>query len=741
MLDLALGTTLHSFELMLAAFILGLAAGGWWIGKRGERSANAPWLAGVAQVLMGLCALASALAFGQSFRFVAWLMQVLPHTAPGYAWFNLGSAGMALLVMFPAAFFAGSTLPLFTMSLLRAGEGERVVGKVYAANTLGAIVGVFAVVHLLIPGIGLHLSLLLAAVLDIALGVVLLAAFGAARAQRDPLLAMLAALPVLVVALVFGRIDPLQAASGVYRTGLATLGNDPRIEYAVDGRTATVDVFSTFGDGILTITTNGKPDAGISTRFDAPPVPDEVTMIMAGALPLAMKEHPVDVAAIGWGSGLTTHTLLGSPRVRRMETIEIEPAMVDGARIFGERVARAYLDPRSVVAYDDARSYLSAGRRQYDVLVSEPSNPWVSGVASLFTGEFYGFSARHLKPGGLLVQWLQSYELSDRLQARMIAALLQHYRYVDAYLANDADLLLVASAQPLPALDPRRLAYAPLEQEVRRVSLGDATAFALRRLGGREVLTAYVRMHGGEEGHSDFHPIVALQAPRDRFTNEIARVLPLLPQIGLPVLDLVDGRRVPALRELDARDAASSLVQFQFSAALVCAALRDPAAVPELVHRRMSKQARAVQRLLALSAAPIARGDLPEWSRELSVVARYGPGALAAADDLDTWIEPGWLAPGQGAEVAAVMAAYRAAALRDAPAMREKAMAVLALDAGLAPELRHQMLLIAMAGAAGQRDRVAILRLDRRFGASMPDDDNLGRVRRFLVAWASPPAR
>jgi hypothetical protein len=73
--------------------------------------------------------------------------------------------------------------------------------------------------------------------------------------------------------------------------------------------------------------------------------------------------------------------------------------------------------------------------------------------------------------------------------------------------------------------------------------------------------------------------------------------------------------------------------------------------------------------------------------------------------------------------------------------MREKAMAVLALDAGLAPELRHQMLLIAMSGAAGQRDRGAILRLDRRFGASMPDDDNLGRVRRFLVAWASPPAR
>jgi hypothetical protein len=649
---------------------------------------------------------------------------------------------VALLVMFPAAFFAGSTLPLFTISLLRKGQGERAIGRVYAANTFGAIIGVFAVVHLLIPRLGLHLSLLLAALLDIVLGVVLLSLFGAARAERDKRIGLAVGVAMFAIALVFGRVDPLVASSGVYRTGYLIDPSEARVRFMADGKTATVSVLESTAGDITTIATNGKPDAGLAPSFTQPPLGDEVTMIMMAALPLSMHPHPSDVGAIGWGSGLTTHTVLGSGLVRRMETVEIEPAMYQGARRFEGRVWRAYHDPRSVVVFDDARTYFSAGQKQYDVLISEPSNPWVSGVASLFTDEFYGFARRHIKPGGIFVQWIQTYEFSDALQARIVASLLNRFPQVEVYLSNSTDLVFIATDKIPPRPDPGLLRYTPLDAELARVGIANSSALRLRRLGGREVLEAYVRMYGVQEGHSDFYPVVSLFAPKSRFMGETAGMLPLLAQNGMPVLDLLDGRVPLARSELDAHDNVSSLVGFENFAGLVTDAFTDPAALATL-HQRSPDEAGEIERLLAVSKAPIPDAQLPAWSADLAGLARYSLGALPSQELRASWIEPGWLGAGQGAEVQAVMAAYRAAALRDAAAMQATASAVLARRAPLAVEMRQQMLTIAMTGAIAKGNPEDVRSLAARYGAGLPAGDDDAKVRRFLLAWArrAPVAR
>jgi hypothetical protein len=359
----------------------------------------------------------------------------------------------------------------------------------------------------------------------------------------------------------------------------------------------------------------------------------------------------------------------------------------------------------------------------------------VSGVASLFTQEFYGFARQHLKPGGLFVQWLQSYEITDELQSRMIAALLDRFPYVDAYLANASDLVLVASATPLPELDVRRLRYSPLDDEATRVGLVDTQAFRLRRIGGREVLLAYVRANGGQAGHSDFYPEVALRAPKARFMDQYARLLPTLTQNGLPVLDILDGRKVPRVQALATWDENSSIVFYERYAAMVNASFNDAATLARWKRGNDPAEVQAMERLLAVSRAPIADDALPAWSRDLAAIARYGPGSLAKEDLEDIWVTPKWLAPGQGAEVAAIMAAYRAAALRDGAAMRRHAVEVLQMHVGLSVEMRQQMLLIAMLGAAGQRDRAAIHALDHQFGGDLPHDATYYPLRRFLLAW------
>ena len=124
---------------------------------------------------MGLTALSSMFVYAQAFEWVGWLMRVIVRSVEGYGLYSVASAVVAVLVMFPAAFFAGMTLPLLTLALLRQGRGEKVIGQVYAFNTLGAIVGVLAAVHVLMPVFGLKYALLIAAVVDMGLGVWLLA--------------------------------------------------------------------------------------------------------------------------------------------------------------------------------------------------------------------------------------------------------------------------------------------------------------------------------------------------------------------------------------------------------------------------------------------------------------------------------------------------------------------------------------------------------------------------------------
>ena len=150
-----------------------------------------------------------------------------------------------------------------------------------------------------------------------------------------------------------------------------------------DGKTATVALLKSTNGG-LTLLTNGKADAKINMGPGAP-TPDEPTMILLGALPLAANPRAKTAANIGMGSGLTAHTLLSTPQLERLDIIEIEAEMINGARGYGERVRHVFEDPRSHINIEDAKVFFSTRKTKYDIIISEPSNPWVSGVASLFS--------------------------------------------------------------------------------------------------------------------------------------------------------------------------------------------------------------------------------------------------------------------------------------------------------------------------------------------------------------------
>ena len=236
--------------------------------------------------------------------------------------------------------------------------------------------------------------------------------------------------------------------AGVFRHGELQSAHDATVLFAKDGKTATVHLVR-YADA-TSLRTNGKSDGSINMDASGERGTDEITMVLTAALPLSLKPQAKSAAVIGIGTGLTTHTLLQSLDIERVETIEIEPAMAEASRGFMPRNSGAFADPRGTILIDDAKSFFSTHNRRYDLIISEPSNPWVSGVSSLFTREFYRRIRPHLNPGGLLVQWIQLYEIDASLVATVLGALGEEFAHYAVFAASDYDLLIVASDAPVP---------------------------------------------------------------------------------------------------------------------------------------------------------------------------------------------------------------------------------------------------------------------------------------------------
>lgn len=543
MLSMAVGSTMHSFELMLAAFIAGIAFGGLWVRRRASETQFPLRLAGWLQICMGVAALGSLAVYANAFAWVGWIIGALAKTDAGYALYNAGTASIAVLIMLPAAFFAGTTLPLFTIALLRKNFGERSIGRVYAWNTLGAIIGVFLSIHILIPNIGLKLSLCFAAVIDLAVGLVLIRMHSRAENQMTPF-AIAACISLLAVFLAFRvPFDPMQLASGVFRHGKSSLSQNSEVVYYKDGKTASVSV-TYLPPGTLTIATNGKPDAAIMVNPNHDPGADEATMAMLAALPLSMHPSPKKVGVIGFGSGLTTHTLLGDQRVRQVDTIEIEEAMVQGAKTYGHRVARAFDDPRSNVIIDDAKTHFSGKNLKYDIIISEPSNPWISGVGSLFSLEFYKFIPRHISDDGLFVQWVQLYEINEALIGSILRAMTPAFEDYSAWMSNDTDLIIVASPKgKLPKGDLGNIfKNSNLAAELAHQGINSFEHLAFRKIADASMLRAFTQSYATLPANSDYHPVLGLMAPKTRFKGSFAEALLTTPYQTSPFLEALGVR-------------------------------------------------------------------------------------------------------------------------------------------------------------------------------------------------------
>ncbi|WP_455210071.1 fused MFS/spermidine synthase [Kaarinaea lacus] len=543
MLSLVLGSSTHAFELMLSAFIFGLAFGGLWIRLRIQRIKNVVLFLAMVQLAMGILALSTLPLYGNTFELMQWLLSVLEKNDAGYALFNLSSHGIALAIMLPTTFCAGMTLPLITHSLMQFGNGEKSIGAVYAANTIGAIIGVFFAIHIGLPYLGLKGALWTGAAIDIGLALFLLLYLQPSENAKPILIGAVTGVGALCGALLFVHLDPYKMGSGVYRSGQLLSSDDTEVLFHKDGKTATVDLHRE-KDIYVNIRTNGKVDANINMAGRGQMSTDEPTMVLAAAVPFAFNPEAKNAAVIGMGSGLTTHTLLTIPSLDTVDTVEIEPAIVEAAQGFRPRVELAYSDPRSHIHIDDAKTYFSSYGKQYDIIISEPSNPWVSGTASLFTEEFYQLLIRHITDDGILVQWLHLYESNIELVASVIKALAPYFGDYAIYYSTDRDILIVAKKKgTLTAPSASVFSLEGLKQELSKIYINNAKDLELRRLAAKSAIHPLFESFS-IPSNSDYYPVLDLRAVKQRFLNNNASELIALSYTKIPALQALDQYRL-----------------------------------------------------------------------------------------------------------------------------------------------------------------------------------------------------
>ena len=398
---------------MAAAFISGIAIGS-AVGARLARRVAHPalWLAGT----LVLVAVAGSVAgwFAASRLPLIIAVQVADPNAAFAPVVLRQALGIALLLL-PMTFALGAAFPL-ALETASAGIGTagRDAARVYAANTVGAIAGALAGGFVLVPELGLHGTFVqVSRLATIGGGIVAAVALGPQAATspraRGSIVAIAVACGALALVVNIPAWDRELLISGAYKYAPYIRADDleaslraGRLEYYKEGAAATVSVRRLAGTVSLAI--DGKVDASNGG--------DMLTQRLLGLLPAVLHRDPEDICIIGLGSGVTVGSALASGAVRHADVVEISPEVVEASAFFEQENGGALRAPGVRLVVGDGRSHLLRSRRRYDVIVSEPSNPWMAGVAALFTREFFEAARARLKPDGLLCQWAHTYDMS-----------------------------------------------------------------------------------------------------------------------------------------------------------------------------------------------------------------------------------------------------------------------------------------------------------------------------------------
>jgi spermidine synthase len=472
LLSVMLGATVYTFSIILGVFLTGLGLGS-GVASHLARELKRP------RVALGVCQILLAAA-------IAWTAYTLADALPNWpinpllarsAVFNFQVDIMRCMwAIFPAAALWGASFPFaLAAAAARSQDSGKLVGQVYAANTVGGIVGALAFSVVLIPWIGTQDSQRLLIALATISALVALAPL--ARSLSKSGIVALVTSVVLIVWMIAG-ISPVPWLAVAYGRRMMLQNNPGKALYVGEGRNSSVAI-SELPDGKHYFHVAGKVEASTEPY-------DMRLQLMLGHIPAMFHPDPKSVLIVGFGAGVTAGTFVLQPPVQKITICELEPLVPPAATEYFQRENNNVKnDPRTTIHYDDARHFILTSKDKFDIITSDPIHPWVKGTSSLYSKQYFELVKQHLNPGGIVTQWVPLYESDIATVKSELATFFDVFPNGTVW-GNDIngegyDVVLLGQVEPLnlniDALEDRwnRPDYQPVTKSMATVNFHNAT--------------------------------------------------------------------------------------------------------------------------------------------------------------------------------------------------------------------------------------------------------------------------
>lgn len=484
---LGFGSSNNSFTVMLMCFITGIGIGSWIVSLINVKRPLWWLAASQAAVIISLVAITPMIErlpfYISSMRtqFLEWPKEPIAFAAAllpsgekgdGYEHFLLFQAGYCFLMLLLPTVCIGFGFPLVSQIQARSvGSIGGTVGNTYAWNTTGNVLGVVITSLFLMPLMGMegsfHFNLVLS---SISVVLLVIAAVEASFVARTTLVvATVASIAVYATSgLQWSRV--LRQGEGHLRLRKPAppdadellLSRHPASNYEAwkkkyvrdpdpkaDGwdefflkEDADTNVMGVRRERLAAIYINSKGDASTGPL-------DMITFLLSGHIPMFFLEQPKNVMVVGHGSGVTTGAISIYPSVERIDVVEISKAVFDADYLFADSNHHVLANPKTHMYLDDARTFLRTVPRKYDLIVSQPSNPWIAGIGSLFTVDFFEDCRDRLTEGGIMMVWFHHYEQSNETIQLIIRTINEVFPHVQSFMTVESDVIGLASMTPL----------------------------------------------------------------------------------------------------------------------------------------------------------------------------------------------------------------------------------------------------------------------------------------------------
>ncbi len=429
-LALFLGQSIYAFSVMLAAFMFGIGIGSLLAAKlKGEPL----WLFSLTQ--LGIAA--------YSIVFIPLLNKIsIPafyFSTMSFYLKNTGLISLSLAILIIPTSLMGLSFPILLRHVLGERNDKKLIGQLFAYNTLGGLLGSLAAGFIFLPEFGVSESLLIASIINLSVAVSLKTKFLIGRT--------VAVITLFFIAFLINReIDPHSIGSFYnassfnsvkeFEKSIETSRKNAEVLFSDFDIYGHVCVFKSGTSKFLYI--NGKADASTSR--------DITTQLMIGYIPMLLHESPREVAIVGLGCGLTARAVQEFD-INKLDIYEINPAVIEANKHFIEESNYVLQNPKTEIVVGDARRKISLSNKRYDVIISEPSNPWVEGEGFLFTKEYYEIIDKHLAEQGIFVQWIGAYDYTEEAFNILLNTLHTKFPYIQIW-SEGSDFYIISSREP-----------------------------------------------------------------------------------------------------------------------------------------------------------------------------------------------------------------------------------------------------------------------------------------------------